>query len=778
MLSIRAATIAAFTGLALIPALAKAQTGTPSQPTAGPTPSAQPAPTAPISMPAVTVTSAQPGPEVPPVSPQIERYAMPQTIESIDQRKINATVNIVDTEDAVKYMPSLFLRKRNYGDTQAVLATRNWGVNSSARSLVYADDILLSALISNNNTTGAPRWGLVSPEEIKGIDFLYGPFSAAYPGNSIGGVMLITTRMPEKLEVTVGQTNAFQNFSYYNTHDTFTTSNSAGTIGSKVGNFSFFLAANREESFSQPLGFVTNPSFVAGTQGTIFALNKSGVVTDVVGASGLLHTTMNNYKAKWAVELNDWLTFSHTLGFWQNIAFSTVQSYLRAPNGSLTFGGVSGFASGNYNLGEQHLANAVSLKSDTKGTWDFELVGTYYTYLNSLQRGPSGVGPGLNFSTAGTVARLDGTNWWTADAKGNWRPDGITGAHQVSFGIHGDQYTLVNPTYTATNWLTASDNGSGTLQSFGTGKTQTWGFWLQDSWKFAPGWTATLGGRAETWTAFGGYNVLNRTSVSQPVLQAANFSPKASLAWEISPTWSTKFNFGQAVRYPTVSELYQLVTTGLTNAIPNPYLKPESAFSFEWSIERQDANSRARLTLFEQDTSNALIQQTSPINGTLTSTWQNVGLIRNRGVEVAGELKDVVVKGLDLSGSVTYVDSKIISNPGFRSAYGSYSQGMWAPYVPEWRGTAQALYRYDEKWSFSAAARVQGWMYSTLDNSDYIHGVYGSFDPFMVADLKARYQFMDQAALEFGIDNVNDYKYFMFHPFPGRTFVASLKAKF
>lgn len=776
MLSVRAATTAAFVGLALVPALARAQT-MPSQPSEGPTPSAQPAPTVPVNMPVVTVTGQQPGPTIAPVSPQIERYSMPQTIESIDERKINATINIVDTEDAAKYMPSLFVRKRNYGDTQPVIATRNWGVNSSARTLVYADDILLSALISNNNTNGAPRWGLVSPEEIKGIDFLYGPFSAAYPGNSIGGVMLITTRMPEKLEMTVGQTNAFQNFSYYNTQDTFSTSNTAGTIGSKVGNFSFFLAANREESFSQPLGFVTNPSFVAGTQGTIFALNKSGVVTDVVGASGLLHTTMNNYKLKWAVDLNDWLKFSHTLGYWQNIAFSTVQSYLRAPNGALTFGGVSGFASGNYNLQEQHLANAVSLKSDTRGNWDFELVGTYYTYLNSLQRGPSGVGPGLNFSTAGTIARMDGTNWWTADAKANWRPEGINGPHQVSFGVHGDQYTLVNPTYTAANWLTAGVNGTGTLQSFGTGKTQTWGIWLQDKWSFAPGWSATVGGRLDTWTAFGGYNVLTRTSVSQPSLQSTNFSPKASLDWEINSNWSTRFNFGQAIRYPTVAELYQLVTTGLVNAVPNPYLLPESALSFEWSIERKDRNSRARFTLFEQDTSNALIQQTSPLNGVLTSTWQNVGLIRNRGFEFAGEWTDIF-KGFDLSGSVTYVDSKIISNPNFRSAFGSYSTGMWAPYVPEWRSTVVATYRPDDKWSLTAAARVQGWMYSTLDNSDYIHGVYGSFDPFFVIDLKARYQFMDNAALEFGVDNVNNYKYILFHPFPQRTFIASLKAKF
>src|SRR6185437_16636983 len=115
---------------------------------------------------------------------------------------------------------------------------------------------------------------------------------------------------------------------------------------------------------------------------------------------------------------------------------------------------------------------------------------------------------------------------------------------------------------------------------------------------------------------------------------------------------------------------------------PNPNLLPESALSFEFTVERQDKNSRVRVSLFEEDTSNALIQQTQLINNVFTNTWQNVGLIRNRGVELVGELKDFIVPGLSLSNSLTYVDSKIISNPGFQSATGTTSQGKCVPYVP------------------------------------------------------------------------------------------------
>src|SRR6476659_1920911 len=124
----------------------------------------------------------------------IQLITLPVTV-SITQRRAEETVNLVDAEDAVKYMPSVFLRKRNNGDTQATLATRVWGTSSSARSLIVADGVPLSALIANNNTVGGPRWGLVSPSEIARIDMMMGPFSAAYSGNSMGAVVEITTRV-------------------------------------------------------------------------------------------------------------------------------------------------------------------------------------------------------------------------------------------------------------------------------------------------------------------------------------------------------------------------------------------------------------------------------------------------------------------------------------------------------------------------------------------------------------------------------------------------------
>src|ERR1700760_3430697 len=116
-------------------------------------------------------------------------HMTPNSKESGDAAKLRETVTVHNVEYSLRYLPSLFVRKRHIGDTQAPLATRTSGVGASARSLVYVDGVLLSVLIANNNNFASPRWVMVSPEEIARVDVLYGPFSAAYPGNSIGAVV-------------------------------------------------------------------------------------------------------------------------------------------------------------------------------------------------------------------------------------------------------------------------------------------------------------------------------------------------------------------------------------------------------------------------------------------------------------------------------------------------------------------------------------------------------------------------------------------------------------
>jgi iron complex outermembrane receptor protein len=725
-----------------------------------------------------------------------ERYQLPQTSESITAEKIEQRVNIVDTEDAVKYMPSLFVRKRNYGDTQPVLATRTWGISYSARSLVYADDILLSALIANNNSIGSPRWGLVAPEEIERIDFLYGPFSAAYPGNSMGGVLQITTRMPQKFEATVKQTEAFQTFDFYKTRNTYRTDQTSATIGNRWNDLAVFVSANYQNSFSQPLGWVTTAGTPAGTTGTIPQFSRTGTVANVLGAGGLLHTEMANVKAKAALDITPWLKATYIIGFWTNNGRSDVQTYLRDAAGSPTFGGngsVGGanFASMAYTIDQRNLAHAFSLKSDTRGTFDWDVALSRFDYLQDIQRNPFTVAAtGASFIDTGRITRLDGTNWTTADVKGIWRPTGPGGAHEVSFGVHGDRYQLSNPTYQTPTWY-GGPEATSALYSRGDGKTQTTALWMQDAWRLAPQWKLTVGGRLENWRAFDGFNlatttnatngaILTTSALNQPSLNVSRFSPKASLGYEPARDWLITGSFGVANRFPTVAELYQVTTIGPNLVNPNPNLAPERALSGELAIERKFSSGRVRLSFFQENTRDLLVSQSTLVPGTttITSFVTNVDAVRNRGAELAWQKDNVFISRMEVFGSVTYVDSVILSDPTFVGTNGSTAVGKRIPYVPMWRTTLGATYRPTDAWAFTVAGRYQSKIYATLDNTDFIENVYQAFDPFFVVDVRAQYQVSERGSISIGIDNLNNEKYHLFHPFPQRTYVLQGRLKF
>ena len=195
---------------------------------------------------------------------------IPTTTESATREQIERTVNASDSEDALKYFPSLLVRKRYIGDyNHAILSSRASGTGNSARSAVYADGILLSNYLGNGvgGLSFPPRWGLVTPEEIERVDVMYGPFSAAYPGNSVGAVVDYVTRMPTRLEAHAAVGYVVQPFDLYRTRETYRAWQASASIGSKAGDFAWWINVNRTDSSGQPLTFATR-LVSAGTPGT------------------------------------------------------------------------------------------------------------------------------------------------------------------------------------------------------------------------------------------------------------------------------------------------------------------------------------------------------------------------------------------------------------------------------------------------------------------------------------------------------------------------------
>lgn len=710
---------------------------------------------------------------------------IPTTIEGITREQLERTVNATDSEDALKYLPSLLVRKRYIGDyNHAVLSTRASGTGNSARSMVYADGILLSNYLGNG-ATFAPRWGLVTPEEIERVDVLYGPFSAAYPGNSVGAVVDYVTRMPTKFEAHGKISYSRQNFDLYNTHDSFSGKQVSASAGNRSGDFSWFFNASRTDSGGQPLVFATRTvaSGAVNTTGTAVTgavqdLNRNNQPWFILGTTTAYDTVQDHYKVKLAYDLTPTVRASYTLGYWENTSKGRPDSYLRDAGGNPVFSGpvnVNGrsytLAATDFNQSNEdiaHVMHGLSVKSRTLGEWDWEIAASQYDYHRDTLRAPTVALPTAASGGAGRIVDQSGTGWNTFAAKGIWRPNGVKGAHLVDFGYQRDAYQLRSTENNTADWL----NGAPTTRRQGfRGNTELNSLYAQDAWTFAPAWKTVLGLRAEHWEARDG-ETANATSVAPHARRSDNaLSPKAALAWQVSPEWVLKTSYGRAVRFPTVSELYQggLNANGsLVNNDPN--LKPEKSNTSELSAERDLGYGLWRVTAFFERTHDALYSQINRRDNQTVSTVQNVDAIRTHGIETAFQGADVFWRGLDLGGSVTWTDSTIT-----RNAKNPLSVGKEQPRVPNWRATAVATWRPDANWSYTFAARYSGRQFSTLENDDPNGFAYMGASKYFTTDVRVRWQVSKQWSAAFGIDNLNNYKYWNFHPYPQRTYTAELK---
>ncbi len=706
---------------------------------------------------------------------------IPTTTEGITGAQIERAINATDASDALKYFPSLVVRKRNVGDyDHAVLATRASGTGNSARSLVFADGILLSNLLGNG-AEFTPRWGLVAADEIERVDVLYGPFSAAYSGNSAGAVVDYVTRMPTQFEAHLKLQAFTQTYRQFATDDRYSGHQTSASLGSRSGGLSWWLHLNHLDSDSQPLVFArVNRVTVSGAAGkpvggAVAGRNQLGADVWNVGSSAQTDSMQDHAKLKLAYDLTPALRVSYTFGVWRNDAQRSADTYLRDADGNAVYSGAVRIGGSSYTLPGlvptrsrmQHVAHGLTVKSNTREGWDWDVTASRYDYRDDRVRAPvaATVLPAALTGGAGRTVSLRGTGWNSLAAKGIWRPDGMDGAHRVEFGLQREAYTLRRRESDTADWI---GGDAVSLAAAFAGQTKLTSVWAQDAWHLAPQWRAVLGGRYEAWAARDGRRTVAAVSTAYGNRDAAAVSPKAAVWFDTDGDWTLKASIGRAVRNPTVSELFQggiHTTTGLPT-FNDPNLRSEKSVTTELTAERALPHGVLRSTLFIERLHDALYSQPA-VGGTRV---QNVGRIDTRGVELAVQVQRLLVPGLEFTGSVTYADSEIKKNDGFPDTIGKRQ-----PRVPDWRGNVLASYTADARWSGSLGARFSGKQFGQLNNADTNASTYFGFSRYFVADARLQYRVDRQWLLSVGVDNLNNEKYWAFHQYPQRTFHAELR---
>lgn len=685
--------------------------------------------------------------------------------------------NVETTEDVLRYAPGLSVRRRYIGDVNSSIAVRGTSNSQTARGLVYADGLLLSNFLGNT-WTSAPRWSMVFPEEIDQVDVIYGPFSALYPGNSIGATVLITTRMPDSF-VTDAKVQAFsQHFDLFGVNRSFNGTNTSASVGDRFGKLAILVGVDHMENTGQPLQFYSqSQSSTAATAsdtvvtGAYKYRDQNGAAGVIMGVNGegIEHVVNDQLKFKATYDFTPTLQGGFTFGYWHQTYNSQTTSFLRDANGNPVYSGTVNIGGYQYtipaaafapSLGmSENLLYGLSLRTRNKTGWNWEAIASYFDISRSEARTANSGAPG---NGAGTLTYGDGTGWKSIDLRSTYTPTlPGAGAHWLAFGYHFDTYFLDNETWNTSAWRDGS--GTSLANAFG-GSTLTQALYAQDTWQFLPRWKLTTGLRYEDWRAYSGFRTLGSVSVPYAGASDSHVSPKVSLAFQATQDLTLRASIGRAYRFPTVSELFQGSITGTSIVNNNPNLRPENDLAKDLTAEWQLESGKLRVSLFQDDVKNTIFSQTNTTVYPTVTNIQNIDKVRSRGVETAFDGQDVFLRGLDLAASVTYTQSKILANSGNPSTVGKYFYR-----IPLWRASLVATYHITPKTAITGAVRYSGREYNSLTNTDNNPNTYGGTSTYAVVDAKFTWKPTARTQVGIGVDNLFDYRYYVYHPYAGRT---------
>ena len=781
---------------------------------------------------------------------------IPAVVESRTRQEIAKTTNVLTSAEVFKYLPSVMIRERYIGDNNAIVQMRTNGPIESANTLVYANGVLLSNLLGNNFNY-SPRWGFVSPEEIDRVDVIYGPFSALYQGNSVSGVITMTTKMPDAREVHIRGIGAAQQWSLYNHSSVPLNGNVNIFYGDRVNDFRYILVYNHLDAQSQPQTYTGN-QLQPGSSGIPFFggysdYNMYGVPRIITGSNGAIHQTQDLAKVRMSYDITPKDRVEYMGGFWTQVQDANSQSYITTTNGVPIYNtqGTSSAikvgpfteapgASNPGHYGAQHAMNALTIKRDSGGVLDYDFTLTSYNYLRDFTNlttqygflpsvtsvNPNGSPKSFSTNPTGQNTLLDGTFWRTGDARFIYRPEKeLQGKHEVSFGTHSDEYSLNQNQQLTAFW--PSNYALGTYNRSG-GKTTLNSIYVQDAWKFLPSWKLIAGARDDYWNASNGFgqtsglaantsatgsnpingvtwgNASSWTYSGLPTKSKNGFQPKAALEYQMTKEFNLRGSMGRAYRMPTVAEMF--LNSGQTGATTtaNPNLQPQvsTAYDLTGVYRKVDAFNGAvgllqpRVSLFMEDRWNAIFSQSQFQNtGVATSFQSNVGKALFRGVEAELVTKDMLIKGLDYSGSITFTDAHIVSNnqllapyfsgtapcyPGVCFASGPLLAGNQYPRIPRIRIRSVLTYSPSKELSLAFGTRFATAAFVTLANIDFNHNNYGSSDSaYLFFDAKMNYKFEKNWTATVGIDNIGSHKaYVNPNPYPQRTYFAGIKYDF
>lgn len=708
-------------------------------------------------------------------------------------------INASTTEDLVKYEPSIIIRKRYIGDSNGTLGLRGSNMFATARSMVFADGVPLHYLLQTR-WSGAPRWTMVSASEIAQVEILYGPFSAEYSGNAMGGVVLIETAIPQKREVHVDLDYFSQDFSAYGFSDQLNGYKTFFSYGDKLGDLSIYFSYNRLENDSQPQSYYfdqdKNHKDPKVQQQFANAIPVTGLITDqdvfgkpayYFGDTGVEQATTDNYKIKLGYDIGDWSTLLNIAYEDRNTLRTSPNSYIKNAQGNTLWSGnliennlwitIPAARLGASELNRRSFSMGLRIKGDLTESARFEANISDFRILEDNSRASSHALQDPLFKSRGQTTDYDDTGWETLEGKFVFSDLGLEGLELIT-GARYEAYRLKLNVFNSADWR-RGDNAGYTSRS--GGETNIRAAFVQMNWDINERWDLALGGRYERWESQDGY--YGDSTPKTPAFDIAEvadnssnqFSPKFSVGYVPAEDWLVRYSLAKAHRFPVIEEIFTQTQSYSSTVAARPDLKPENGLHHNLMLEKQLEAGYARINIFTETIQDAIESQSNilPGGGSIT-TFSAVDKVQTDGVELILNRYGLLVPELDLRFNLVYTKSIIEDNSTAEGANPKASiEGNDYPRMPRWRSNLMLTYHATDRWDLSANLQYADKSFGRLDNTDTAEQVMGAQDGYTRFGVKTTYELNDNLEASFGIDNVTNEESYVAHPWPGRSYYLS-----
>ncbi len=718
-------------------------------------------------------------------------YVSPTSL--LDQSDL-ATINVATTEDVVKFEPGVVIRRRFIGDANGTLGMRGSNMFQTSRSMVFADGVPLHYLLMSR-WSGAPRWSMVSASEIAQVEVLYGPFSAEYGGNAMGGVVLIETELPQGPAFNVDTSAFAQSFRGYGFNDTLYGYKTFVSAGNRLGNWSVYGSFNRLENDGQPQTFLFGSRLPSSDQpdapqpvsGAISGADVFGETQLYFGDTGVVESTTDNFKLKVGYDRGGWSSLLNVAFENRQGAENNPNTYLRDHQGDHVWAG--DFAQDGTtariplhslslaDTARRSLSAGLRLRGDLNAETRIEANLTRFKILEDSTVTSAGHPASPTFSGQGEVAEYEDSGWTTAgiNIQKNIAASGLS----LQAGLRHERYELNYNLYDSADYRSRLRSA---LNGASGGATSLNAAYVQTTWEAPEHWSFTLGVRHERFKSEDGYVLQgNQEGLLQwqqaPERTRERTSPKLSVAYQFDDRWSVRYSFARAYRFPIVEELYAQFSAYSAISEANPELGPEAGRHHNLMFDRELEGGFLRLNLFAETIGQVIESQTDrivggPNDGLSVRTFVPIDRVDTRGAELVLNRSRLWSDALSLRWNLTWLDSTIV-----RNAIDPSIEGNQAPRMPRWRSHALLGWQVSDPLRLNAQFQYASESYGRNDNRDTADRVYGAQDGYTRLGFKGDYQLSGGIEISVGVDNLTNQQSYVAHPWPGRTVYLGLAYK-